>query len=247
MSEEQLSTYQILLQHEKWQSKREEILKRDNYKCQKCSNRTYFDDDSISVYPIKRKGTNEKGHYVVIETSQYADDTIVNYVRLSMIDWPTGPLLSCVFDDKVTGVISFPEKISASSAQKLVQDLVKNITKGYSEIDWKKFLIGREWLYNWPYVRGIQVHHTYYKYNKLPWQYPNESLMTVCGPCHQKIHEEETIYVEFDDGNKIELTPCDRCDGTGYISRYSHYKNGVCFKCFGGRFDQKLMDDNTEV
>ena len=26
---------------------------------------------------------------------------------------------------------------------------------------------------------------------------------------------------------------CDRCNGSGYIARYNHIENGICFKCRG--------------
>ena len=29
-------------------------------------------------------------------------------------------------------------------------------------------------------------------------------------------------------------TGCSRCGGSGYLSRYSHHRNGVCFRCSGG-------------
>jgi DnaJ-class molecular chaperone len=26
---------------------------------------------------------------------------------------------------------------------------------------------------------------------------------------------------------------CSRCDGSGYIPKYQHIQNGICFKCWG--------------
>lgn len=34
----------------------------------------------------------------------------------------------------------------------------------------------------------LTVHHTYYKTGKRPWQYPNESLLTLCDKCHYDFH-----------------------------------------------------------
>jgi len=31
----------------------------------------------------------------------------------------------------------------------------------------------------------LHVHHTYYEYNKDPWDYPLESLKTLCWECHE--------------------------------------------------------------
>ena len=37
---------------------------------------------------------------------------------------------------------------------------------------------------------NLQVHHTfYYKDFRNPWQYPNDSLITLCKKCHKEYHE----------------------------------------------------------
>lgn len=35
----------------------------------------------------------------------------------------------------------------------------------------------------------IHVHHKYYKKELMPWEYPNESLITFCKDCHEIEHE----------------------------------------------------------
>ena len=43
----------------------------------------------------------------------------------------------------------------------------------------------------------LQAHHTYYVNNKLPWSYPPESVITLCGSCHHKYHiEHENIFLK---------------------------------------------------
>jgi len=32
----------------------------------------------------------------------------------------------------------------------------------------------------------LNVHHTFYERGKAPWEYPNDSLMTLCEPCHER-------------------------------------------------------------
>jgi len=83
------------------------------------------------------------------------------------------------------------------------------------------------------------VHHTYYVRRKLPWDYPNESLMLVCHTCHNSIHEKQIITVYMDTSfNEVQsLTVCTRCNGKGYIYEYNHVENGVCFRCNGACFD----------
>lgn len=33
----------------------------------------------------------------------------------------------------------------------------------------------------------LQVHHSYYDPGKKPWEYPDQSLKTLCKPCHENI------------------------------------------------------------
>ncbi|MBA9078190.1 hypothetical protein [Rufibacter quisquiliarum] len=84
------------------------------------------------------------------------------------------------------------------------------------------------------------VHHTYYLANRLPWEYPNESLLLVCHKCHLKIHQEESIpfYQDEKQSSFKNLTPCNRCDGTGHLPQYDHVENGICFRCNGNCFEE---------
>ena len=39
----------------------------------------------------------------------------------------------------------------------------------------------------------LQVHHTYYLRGKMPWQVPDDCLITLCRSCHKKEHEGKPI------------------------------------------------------
>ncbi len=81
---------------------------------------------------------------------------------------------------------------------------------------------------------NLEVHHSYYIVNCFPWNYPNESLLTVCRDCHQKIHDECKIPIWDENmANKMKFGECERCLGKGYISQYHYFQNGRCFKCGG--------------
>lgn len=42
--------------------------------------------------------------------------------------------------------------------------------------------------------KNLRVHHTfYYKNYVAPWEYPNNSLLTLCEDCHKKWHEQHEI------------------------------------------------------
>jgi 5-methylcytosine-specific restriction endonuclease McrA len=34
----------------------------------------------------------------------------------------------------------------------------------------------------------LQVHHLFYVDNKMPWDYPNDAMVTLCSVCHRKEH-----------------------------------------------------------
>jgi hypothetical protein len=38
--------------------------------------------------------------------------------------------------------------------------------------------------------RTLHVHHSYYTRGKMPWQYPEGSLVALCDSCHEKLHPE---------------------------------------------------------
>jgi hypothetical protein len=45
------------------------------------------------------------------------------------------------------------------------------------------------------YDSNLHVHHLYYIYNHMAWQYPNNALVTLCGRCHSRWHENNDIEV----------------------------------------------------
>lgn len=90
----------------------------------------------------------------------------------------------------------------------------------------------------------LQVHHTYYVYGNMPWEYPPESLKTLCKECHKEVHMKTFIQV-FKDNTLDELAGhrnnCGRCHGTGRLPEYRHVSNGVCFAC-GGTGGDTILD-----
>ena len=35
----------------------------------------------------------------------------------------------------------------------------------------------------------LNVHHKQYRVDRLPWQYPDDALITLCEDCHVEIHD----------------------------------------------------------
>ena len=82
--------------------------------------------------------------------------------------------------------------------------------------------------------KGLNVHHTYYIKGHKPWEYEDEALVALCEDCHKKRHESMATPQYDDERNLVvNLIPCDRCGGSGYLPQYSHVEHGRCFKCGG--------------
>lgn len=86
----------------------------------------------------------------------------------------------------------------------------------------------------------LHVHHKYYILGNLPWEYKEEALVTVCHECHIAIHDKEKIPVYSDNSfkEKLDLSPCSRCNGTGFLDQYLYFQNGICFRCNGRKFEE---------
>lgn len=88
----------------------------------------------------------------------------------------------------------------------------------------------------------LEVHHNRYIFNRLPWEYNNEDLVTFCNHCHTDFHNTNKVLVFSEDELvELEYEACSKCNGTGYIPQYNHVQGGVCFQCMGNRYTQPLI------
>lgn len=92
----------------------------------------------------------------------------------------------------------------------------------------------------------LHVHHKYYIKGTLPWDYKDECFETLCVHCHYDLHQKETIpvYIPTPNGlfEKVALTPCERCSGAGILPHFDYYMGGICFRCYGAKFEQFITD-----
>ncbi|MDC2165250.1 hypothetical protein [Bacteroides thetaiotaomicron] len=81
----------------------------------------------------------------------------------------------------------------------------------------------------------LNIHHQYYIRSKVPWEYDNNALVTLCSHCHQKRHQQTSVPLYTLDRQLIcsALPICERCHGTGYLPQFHYYMGGICFKCHG--------------
>lgn len=92
----------------------------------------------------------------------------------------------------------------------------------------------------------LHVHHKYYILNNLPWEYPKESLITLCHNCHQNIHDriKTPVYLDKSKTKEIETKICEKCNGSGYLPKFHYYESGICFSCHGNKY---MVVDNTNT
>ncbi len=90
------------------------------------------------------------------------------------------------------------------------------------------------------YTGSLETHHLKYVVNWLPWDYPDDALVTLCGECHGQLNEcgKSPVY-ELINGKLVQrpLRPCRRCRGVGWFPQWSHIEGGICFRCRGKRFE----------
>jgi 5-methylcytosine-specific restriction endonuclease McrA len=165
--------YAEFLRTNEWLTKREQILIRDNFKCQKCNKARTVD------------------HY----------------------------------DEK----------------------LRKNFHLWFGEEEWiridnslDKVLVPKITISDKPY--HLEIHHKLYIEDRLPWNYDDGDLITLCNWCHKEFHKNNDVELYAKDGlSKIRLDVCKRCNGTGWFREYRHIQNGVCFECGGKKFNQVII------
>lgn len=92
----------------------------------------------------------------------------------------------------------------------------------------------------------LHAHHKYYIYGVVPWDYPLDAMESLCHTCHSNIHGREIIPVYADRtlSKKEILTPCTRCNGTGFLKQFLHVENGICFRCLGTKFEETISQNS---
>ncbi|HEA20632.1 hypothetical protein LCGC14_2592040 [marine sediment metagenome] len=256
-------TYQQLLESKEWREKRKVILKRDLFQCQQCNNSRVINQLHSGKYSniIKTKyhklvkiDSIEDGIGTVStideETSKFLDSYSMIYYgqtlkgqkkvygirTLNPVEkevfksyasaWKH--LFKNPFEDNLEAKFKQLTTIRASWISKL-----KEVETKFSELDWK-------------IMTGLHIHHEYYIKNKLPWNYENDALITLCMDCHEELHKNKKVPVYSNELELIgELTNCYRCHGAGWFPEYLKVENGICFRCRGAKYEEITNANNS--
>ena len=254
-----MASYEELLQKQEWKDKRKVILKRDANRCTICSNQVlvkdclvgYVGKEEVKRLPISKVKKLTIYCFYLIGTSNQRmkwKDVVPIFGKLSSEEYDhyivyyfnSREGLDYEIDEDVNLNPSFYRVVAVTTAANNESAAIYNrennpyLTTSYLEAT------------DWLYVQGLHIHHTYYQEGKMPWEYPNDALQTLCWNCHESLHENTKVPHLDVYGNEIgKLTPCSRCLGIGYFPQYKHVENGVCFKCRGMRYEEKI--DNSAL
>ena len=267
-----MPSYRDLLQSDYWRVKREEIVNRDKNKCQHCFNKTHLEYnlstfsfrpsiDNSTIIKIDNSDDTEistERHFTFYANLRNTprDKLIIVYKE----------------DSNFSKIIGFFSTNISISENEIDEEIEKNISnellkfepqrreamriylKSYdsprkliiSELIEKKIKASGDSLelntFNWSEVKNLHVHHTYYQRGKLPWDYPNEALVTLCWKCHEDIHSKEKTEWLDENGQVLgSLTPCLRCFGAGEFPEFNHVQNGICFRCDGAKYEELII------
>ena len=205
---EQLATTQ-------WQSLRQRILVRDNYKCTICGReapefkldkkfgiKSFAEFSAISentgFLPLRDRLLYFRGNYV--DGIDFIDTIDLCSLQLPQLKFARLWQQEDAAEDSHYNYICFTNRIT--------------------ELD---------------FIPDLNVHHKHYIKGKMAWEYSDNVLVTLCPTCHKSEHENNTILV-YSDEKLMESEPteiCQRCEGLGYLPQYSHVENGICFSCGG--------------
>jgi 5-methylcytosine-specific restriction endonuclease McrA len=177
MKEDRNKKYELLIQELKetykdprWFVKRRKILERDEHKCQNCKSgislevhHSYYDNKPAWDYPDES-----------LITLCRSCHKSIHEIRKTIRDF------SGDYSNDILQTIYWAETYCGQKSE-----------TGYNSLKWAdkmKKIITRDYYrcqicdssYN------LEVHHIIYGMNKPTWDYPDESLITLCSSCHEE-------------------------------------------------------------
>lgn len=246
--------YYELLNRPEWRAKRDKILCRDKYTCQRCGLKKTLNGLNTQVFRLKGdiilndvlKLNNSlkiayfdyDGHKIFVKTESNIYN--INEKQHLFLNWnlrnPTAPNLNVNFSMNKESPSFFElnkNTINLSFIQ-LLKDKKKSIIN-FNQIDIEGFyILSLQKAYENFKCEHLHVHHKCYRENVAIWDQDETEYITLCNVCHLIIHT--THNIPFYNENGIDfhlLEPCTRCNGQGYIPYYKHIQNGICFDCMG--------------
>jgi len=252
--------YTDLLLSQEWKVKRNIIIERDNKKCRNCQNRRIIENTKCALLeaPFYNSHPHTRiGHKIpdrigigflmtheIIEL--LSPPMIIHYYKSETDRFPWIQSIRLLNSSELKNYVNCTQerlkvyqllpKGTTLDLEEEKAKIINLLTQPYKEV---KLTDSDFRLITWVYIKGLNVHHTYYQEGLKPWQYPDDSLITYCQICHKELHDTQKIPCRDSLGNNIgELTPCSRCGGTGEFPEFYHVEEGICFRCNGAKYDE---------
>lgn len=213
-------TYEEQLNRPEWVAKRLEILERDGFKCVDCNIERSLLCGIIKSFGILTiEKLKEKGYELFSPNSG-----LQSYENLYFIK--DGWLNPAIYIGEANKEFRLNELLFSLQCRPIkISDMAKNAFQLICF--YKETIAGQN-------LTDLNVHHEYYIQGHKAWEYDNHILVTLCESCHKKRHQLSDYYVYSEKGDKlIILETCDKCEGSGHLSEFDFYYNGVCFQCWG--------------
>ncbi|HSB92805.1 MAG TPA: hypothetical protein VLC28_06790 [Flavitalea sp.] len=214
-------TYQEQLLHDEWAKKREEILERDNHQCVHCETERPKLVGLVKPFGINSLDELKQKGYSLFSPGE----SILTYDKL--IFFKDNWINQATFVGDRAREFDIMQLRFALQCRKALT--VFGFQKGCQLLSFYPETLSSTNLVD------LNIHHRYYIFGKMAWEYNNDALISLCVECHKREHETKEIYVYNENGSKLFIPEiCHRCAGSGYLKEYDYYLNGVCFQCGGG-------------
>ena len=236
--------YSDLLNTDEWKNRRESILKRDESCCTNCGKIQSFNHSTFNIsFQTKDK--------LIMQSVTYQNKSI-DYIKEDLGIKKIDILKSPYKENTICGISEKGHLFLIDWNQiKETQKFNLIVNKGITKLGQQLFIItkrGQQFSENTfpiPLLSKspimIHIHHKFYVRERLPWEYDDTALVSLCNHCHWELHKKIKIPIyTMINGELHELhyTPCNRCNGMGMFPEYKHVQNGVCFRCNGNRYEE---------
>lgn len=238
--------YQEQLLDSRWKEKRNKIINRDKNVCQTCKNLKILKTSKPALL-LSKNSDREFRIWDIKDNKNTAAIYAGNSINFNTNRSILGFYLPNNNYNLISGILKHTIEYNAKkkfSGSLDDSDLVEvdlflydyyMVNKAIEFLDKNRIET-----FEWQYIFNLHVHHKYYKTSLMAWEYPDESLVTLCWDCHEELHKNTLIPIFSEDEVEGYLTPCYRCYGAGEFPEFNHIQSGICFRCNGERYEELI-------
>lgn len=248
--------YPNQLKTKQWEEKRSRILDRDNHRCQICGRTKsgWSKHDGKYYYTGIDYSCSDISQEDIVSTKLPINEfkALMQAKSIEILRTNDNAFIG-ISDNGILGVMNFNDFEAVKNQCKIEVNFIKHnsgllyflINKANTNLN--DIQVMTPYLSETPIF--LNVHHKHYIIQHKAWEYEDDDLVTLCNECHTKVHKAIGAPVYSDENGymkEVHLTPCHRCQGTGYFPEYKHVENGICFRCRGARFEEFIQHASNQ-